>query len=379
MRNLVMTCMGLVLAIVAAGPNCQAGDFKFDGGGGADTDFLTAANWNDNNVPIPDSRYSINDNFVATYATNVATEVTSLIVGGDAPQAPGPVGTPGTLNMSAGSLTVTGGGDSFVIARACCAGTGIVNLSGNAVLNISGTDPQIGQRDHGELNVGGTASVTSPSGYWRLGNYGPAIDDGLEGDGLLHVTDNGTFGAMVIFLGDGDSDGELRVSGNGSVVLSDNLVPNISTDRPNRSSLVHMVGSNASLSAKNLESFNGAAQVHNQYRFTADGGGVSPIVLSNAINIGNNDLTVDLTGFGLDPLASLLLFDAAPGQIYGDGPTYFSNVSVLGGESASNYFVFYDQANGDISLVRTVPEPSTMLLLGLSLSACLLARRRETW
>jgi hypothetical protein len=371
-----MTCCGLLLAIAAASPNCRAGDFKFDGGGGADTDFLTAANWDDNNVPVADSRYSINDNFVATYATNVATSVTSLIVGGDAPQTPGPFGTPGTLNMSAGSLTVTGGGDSFNIARACCSGTGIMNMTGNAALNISGTDPQIGQRDHGELNIHDTASVTSPNGYWRLGNYGPAIDAGLEGDGLLNVTDNGTFSAMVIFLGDGDSDGELRVSGNGSVVLSDNLVPNIATDRPNRSSLVHMIGSTATLSAKNLESFNGAAQVHNQYRFTADAGGVSPVTLSNAINIGNNDLTVDLTSFDLAPLSSLLLFDAAPGQIYGDGPTFFSNVSVLGGQSASNYFVFYNQTNGDISLVRTVPEPSTMLLLGLSLGVCICVKRR---
>ena len=35
----------------------------------------------------------------------------------------------------------------------------------------------------------------------------------------------GTFNAHVIFIGDNDSTGEMRVSDNGSVVLTGNLVP----------------------------------------------------------------------------------------------------------------------------------------------------------
>ena len=47
--------------------------------------------------------------------------------------------------------------------------------------------------------------------YWRLGNYGPSTDAGLEGNGLFNVHSNGTFRAHVIFIGDNDSSGELRV------------------------------------------------------------------------------------------------------------------------------------------------------------------------
>jgi hypothetical protein len=179
----------------------------------------------------------------------------------------------------------------------------------------------------------------------------------------------------VIFIGPEDSKGELRISGNGSVTLTDNLVPNVNTDRPNRSSLVHMIGSNASLSALSLESFNGASQVHNQYRFTADAGGVSPITLTNAVNVGNNDLTVDLTSYSLASMSSLLLFDAAPGQIYGDGTTYFTNVSVLGVANPAEYKVVYDMPTGDISLLR-VPEPATASLFMLGMAAVMGVCRR---
>jgi hypothetical protein len=121
-----------------------------------------------------------------------------------------------------------------------------------------------------------------------------------------------------------------------------------------------MVGSSASLNALNLESANGLSQVHNQYRFEADAGGVSEIKLTDAVNITNNDLTVNLTGFNVLPQQKILLFDAAPNRIFGE----FANLTVLGA-SPSDYMLVYDQANGDILLMNTIPEPSTMLLLGL--------------
>jgi hypothetical protein len=250
-----------------------------------------------------------------------------------------------------------------------------MNMTGDAVLEIQGSDPLIGDRDQGTLNIGDTASVISTrvgGAYWRIGNYGPSIDAGLEGDGLLNVYGDGSFSAHVIFLGVTDGDGEVRVSGNGSVTLTDNLVLNANTDLPNRSALVHMIGANASLSALNLESANGASQVHNQFEFTADPVlGVSPITLSNAVNITNNDLTVNLNGFAWafgDP--DLLLFDAAPGQIYGT----FASTTVIG--SVVPHRVIYDNVNGDI-LVRRVPEPSTMLLLGLGMVMAFSAKRRR--
>ena len=223
MKRFVVTCFGLLLAIAAASPVRGQLDLKFDGSvNGA---FLTAGNWSSITFPGPDilpppgpdpvvtpvpavpggsDRANINDGFVVTYATGATTSVSSLIVGGDAPQMPGDFGSPGTLNLSDGKLNVTGGGDSFQISRACCmlAMVATLNMSGDAVLEINGSDPIVGTRDFGVLNVRDTAAVISirtgpdPTVYWRLGNYGPSFDPGtipggLQGHGLLNVEDYG--------------------------------------------------------------------------------------------------------------------------------------------------------------------------------------------
>jgi len=380
--KIFMTCCGIILAISAASPDCGAQVLaKFDGGGDG-ASFLDGDNWDPNGVPGSNlvDRYAINDGFTVTYATSATTSVLGLRIVTDAPVTPEPTGTPGTLNMSDGMLIVTGGGDSFELGRACCDGTGLMNMTGDAVLEIQGSDPIIGDRDQGTLNIGDTASVISTrvgGAFWRIGNFGPSIDAGLEGDGLLNVTDNGSFSAHVIFLGSTDGDGELRVSGNGSVTLTDNLVPGVNTDQPNRSALVHMIGSNATMSALNLESANGLSQVHNQFEFTADSGGVSPITLSNAVNITNNDLVVNLDGFPLAIGDTLLLFDAAPDQIFG---TFASSVVNDGSlhEGSLPHRLIYDQMTGDI-LVQAIPEPSAVILLGLGMVVTVISvKRRES-
>ncbi len=254
-----------------------------------------------------------------------------------------------------------------------------MNMTGDAVLEIQGSDPIIGDRDQGTLNIGGNASVisTRPDGaYWRIGNYGPSIDNGLEGNGLLNVTENGSFSAHVIFLGSADGDGELRVSDHGSVTLTDNLVLNSNVDMPNRSALVHMIGSNATLSALNFESANGLTQVHNQLEFTADVDGVSPILLSDAVNITNNDLVVNLDGFSLAIGETLLLFDAAPGRVFGEFASSVVNDGLFT-EGGVPHRVIYDQVNGDI-LVLAVPEPSAVILLVLGIVMVISAKGRES-
>jgi PEP-CTERM motif-containing protein len=330
---------------------------QFNGNG---NDFLTAGNWTPAGVPSAGNQYIINNGLTANYTSNAATTIASLIVGADYPVT-GDLGTAGTFNMSAGSMEITGGSSAFTIARACCSGDGVVNLTNNALLTIDGSDPQVGQRDHGELHIGPSASVVSPTSYWRLGNYGASIDNGLQGDGLLEV--QGSFLANVIFIGDSDSHGELRVSGHGSVTLNDSLVPNVATNFPNRSALVQMIGSNASIHAVNDESANGAAEVHNRYIFTADAGGISPITLSDAVNIGNNDLTVNLAGYAVLPNSVITLFDAAPNRIFGT----FANVTITG-SSVPGLHVLYDQASGNIEIAT--PEPSSMLLLGIGATLC---------
>ena len=133
-----------------------------------------------------------------------------------------------------------------------------------------------------------------------------------------------------------------------------------------------MIGSTASLHAVNDQSANGAAEVHNRYMFTADAGGVSPITLSDAVNIDNNDLTVNLAGFTLTPNSVITLFDAAPNRIFGT----FANVTITG-SNVPGLHVVYNQDLGDIQIA--VPEPTSMLLVGIGavLSGFVTARSRR--
>jgi len=386
MNKFVAMGFGLLLAISAANPNCWALIFQFDGD--TDNTFLTAANWNEfvtntDGLPGAGDRAIINDNFAVTYSTAVTTTLGSLIVGADWPVT-GELGTDGTLNMTAGKIIVTGGGDNFQIARARGAVFGDANGDGlfmmtNAELEIGGSDPIVGTRDHGVLDIGLNAKVYNTTGqdnYWRLGNYGPSIDAGLEGNGLLNVHDNGTFNAHVIFIGDNDATGELRVSDTGSVVLTGNLVPRPSGFQAGGSAKVQMNGAAATLSAFNLESESLAGEVPTLYEFNADPVlGVSPITLTDAINITNNDLVVNLNGYPLANFATMLLFDGdqalVGNRVFGEFASTIVNGSII------PHRVIYDQVNGDI-LVQRIPEPSSMILLGLSTLIVICAKRRQS-
>lgn len=381
MKKCFVLSIALLLAISVS--NTWALIYQFDGD--TDNTFLTAANWNEfvsntDGVPGPSDRAIINDNFVVTYDTAVTTTLGSLIIGADWPVT-GELGTDGTLNMTAGKIIVTGGGDNFAIARARGAvfgdpdGDGLVSLT-NAELEIGGSDPIVGVRDHGVLDIGLNGKVYNTPGqdnYWRLGNYGPSVDAGLEGNGLLNVHSNGTFNAHVIFIGDNDATGEIRVSDSGSVVLTGNLVPRPSGFQAGGSAKVQMNGANATLSAFNLESESLVGEVPTLYEFNADSSlGVSTITLTDAINITNNALVVNLNGYTLPNLDSLVLFDGdqvlAGNRIFGT----FASTTVSGSPFAHR--VVYDQVNGDILLQR-VPEPSTMLMMGLSLMLAIGTKR----
>ncbi len=137
------------------------------------------------------------------------------------------------------------------------------------------------------------------------------------------------------------------------------------------SALVHMIGSNATVNAVDLLSANGPSEVHNQFEFTADSDGVSPITLSNSVDIRNNDLVVNLNGFAFEMGDTLLLFDGAPAQIIGEFASSIVNGSVV------PHRVIYDQGTGDI-LVQGIPEPSTVVLLGLGMILVMFAKRRTS-
>src|SRR5215207_5475518 len=141
----------LVACVAAAfSSNAFAVIKNFDNGG-ADLKFLTPANWNDvigaddDTLPGVNDRAVINNNFVVTYNTAVTTNVNGLAIGADWPVT-GETGTDGTMNMTAGKIIVSGGGDSFVLARARGAvfgdadGDGVLNMT-NSELQINGSDP----------------------------------------------------------------------------------------------------------------------------------------------------------------------------------------------------------------------------------------------
>lgn len=381
MKKCFSTAIAAILALSVS--NAFALIYQFDGD--TDNTFLTAANWNEfvtnaDGVPGASDRAIINDGFVVSYGTPVTTTLGSLIVGADWPVT-GETGTDGTLNMTAGKIIVAGGGDNFQIGRARGPvvgdpdGDGLITLT-NSELEISGSDPIVGARDNGTLDIGLNGKVYNTPGrdnYWRFGNYGPSIDAGLEGNGLLNVHSNGTFNAHVIFLGDNDSKGEIRVSDSGSVVLTGNLVPRPSGFQAGGSAKIQMNGANATLSAFNLESESQLGEIPTLYEFNADSVlGVSAITMTDAINIGNNQLVVNLNGLPLANFDSILLFDGDQSLVGNRIFGAFASSTVTG--TALAHRVVYDQVNGDI-LVQLIPEPSGICLLGLGLVLAGMKRR----
>ncbi len=366
LKKFVVTSFGVLLAISAAVSDCWAADVFFTMGG----DFNTAANWSDGVLPSLDiDNHFIQDSLTSTYSAGTLS-LRKLVVSDS---------SPGTFNMTGGDLTLAGGGDSFQIGRSCCGADGLVDLSGTAILRTT-ENSAVGDRDKGVLHIGPTASVISPGSYWRIGNFGPSVDAGLQGNGLLDV--EGRFSARDLFIGVQDGTGVVRVSGTGSITLAPFADANpLEADivdfnhdpifHPNQSGTINMVGSNATLSARSLLFDHLPHPSKNLVWFTADSGGVSEITLSDAVNIDNNALRVDLTGFAVAPGGNVLLIDAAPNRVFGT----FATLEILGA-NPSDYSVVYDQPNGNILLMNTVPEPSTVILLVLGVVMAISAKRR---
>ena len=346
MKSFLVTMACIVCTLNFAGPTGSAEEVFFIGA--SDGSWHDGDNWDDGIEPaLNDKDYFIQDEFTVTYSEGT-TSVKKLVVGDS---------SPGTFLMTGGDLTVAGGGDSFQIGRGCCEADGIVDLEGDAILRTT-LNSGVGERDTGILHIGPDASVISPDAYWRIGNFGPRVDGGLEGNGLLDV--EGTFESRSLFIGVQDGTGLVRVRGNGSVTLTPfpDGNPNAAdinmsfnhdpVAHPNQSGTIHLVGSQVSMSARTLQSQHSPdSPIRNMLWFTADANGVSPITLSEEVNISNNKLKVELDEFVLANLETLLLVDAAPGQIVGS----FAELEVTGGDPKDfSYSVVYDQGSGDILL-----------------------------
>lgn len=350
MKRLFAFYLATMASIMSHGDLCCAADVFFNGS--VSEDWHDGNNWSDGFEPeLASDGYFVQDELTAVYSTGMSS-IPKLVVGDS---------SPGTFKMTGGELSIEDGGDSFQIGRGCCDGGGLVELTGDAILRTT-ENSGVGERDEGILRIGPDAAVISPNAYWRVGNFGPSVDAGLQGNGLIEV--EGMFNTRSIFIGVQDGTGTLRVSGNGAVTLTpfadgDPLSADINmnfnhdpTNHPNQSGTIHMVGSNASISARTLQSQHDAASpIKNQLWFTADAEGVSPITLAEEVNITNNKLTVDLTEADFEQLSSFLLVDAAPGKVVGE----FAELEVIGENTANYSFsVLYDQTEGDIVLMSSL-------------------------
>ena len=96
LKKLVVTSVGVSLALFAAVPDSRADDVYFI----ADGDFNAAENWSDSNPPsLDDDNHFIQDSLTATYSAGTLS-IRKLVVSD---------GSPGTLNMTGGDLTLAGG------------------------------------------------------------------------------------------------------------------------------------------------------------------------------------------------------------------------------------------------------------------------------
>jgi hypothetical protein len=358
-------------------PTGFAANIQFDNG--TSSDFNTATNWADNNPPTADGDIHFIENFLTADLTGTAT--VSHVVVGDA--------NTGTLNVNGGTLNIANipsfPGLAISSFYSNHTGLGTVNVINGGTINMTTTAPGtkrdagfIGDRADGTLNIGFGSSVLSPDIIWRVGQFGgPYGVPPHEADGIVNV--QGTWTADYIYLGPSGGDGEVNVSGNGSVFTTRALDARaVGGMKPFHSSIIRMIGSNASWSSDDIlldrQGAGPTLSPRDHVMFVSDAGGVSEMVARDAILFNDAEVTVNLTAYG--PLAlneQMLLFDAAPGQL-ADGH-FFGALNIVGGAPPGEYALIYDDvATGNIFLTR-VPEPASVALFAMCF-VLFLGRRR---
>lgn len=299
---------------------------------------------------------------------------------------------------------------------------GEIAVTGGAKLNANGV--LVGERTRGVLSIDATSTVdvriwdttVTPNQFggtedMRIGGYGPAYDDfgaepGLNGNGLVDV--QGTLNAKDLYISEHGSTGEIRLNGAGKINLNGTLHMDFCggcvTDPvvlAKRSSTVSIIGSGGTFNVgldpdtmvvdpspppRDLLAASPTATL----AFTADAGGVTPIVIaqntapepSGTAYINGAKLVVDLSAYSSN--SPLTLISAPPLQLIGT----FGSVAFRGTRTAT---VNYDVANGKVFLSNfhsgagagalvggTVPEPTTFALVSLALAFGVPRTRRRS-
>ena len=285
--------------------------------------------------------------------------------------------------------------------------------------NVTAYGLVVGERTKALLSIGPTALVevrtwdttVVPNQFggtddMRIGSYGPAYDDfgaepGMDGNGLVDV--QGTLNAKDVYLSNNGAKGEIRLSGghvNLNGALRMDLCEVCQTDPvllAQRSSKVTIIGSTGSIHGRPRPRSAGprlrchrhrdllAASTTATFSFTADAGGVTPIIVAENV-LPEPSGTAYINGanlqFNLDAYtsASPLTLINAPATATDQARLARSRFWVVG-----RLTVNYDVANGNVFLNNfhigpgagagslassAVPEPSSLALMPLAL--CLL-------
>lgn len=381
----ISQCFLLCIAICFVS-NTAVGQVIFDNDSG-DGSWETATNWSGDVLPSATDNVQIHSGFTTSLSSDQS--VTDFTVGSD-----GAGGTSGTVNQTAGTLS--GAGTSWAKVGTDGAGNvGTYNLSGSAALSNFDVFA-LGIVDGvGELNLSDTASLTTNSGVamggtatvnQTGGSFTSGAWIGLSNFGGGTVNYNISAGSIVsngdVFTVGEDGAGNLNVSGTADVQA--NGLSMIVGRNDNSAGILEITGSSASVAVNDLllDTGTGSSAI---LSFIADSGGITEIVSADNTEFGDDaSLLVDLTGDAdfanyttSGSSLEILLIDNAAG-VTGTfaGLAEGASVSIGGGKTGTISYIGGD-GNDVVLNVFVVPEPSSIVVLGLGALGLITRRRRS--
>ncbi len=409
----------LALAFVASASIASAQEW--DGDAGNPGDWNDATNWVGDTLPGVGGNVVVGGAVLPNATANISGSLSNPTINDFRIGADAAGGANGTVNQSAGSLTVQGWALIGIDSAAGNTGnTGSLNLSGTAAFDVDVTQNGGAQEFHvglgggtgasnqGFVTVADQASLFFPRGYIGTndGNTGTMTQTGgsvTANDWLSVGRDGGATGLYTM------SGGTLTITNDGLTIGENNgatgtmdvsgssiiETPNLQVGRfgGGAEGTLSIDGSNVLLVTGNMRVGGDAAaetDTTGNIEFIADANGVSAItatgdlLLNTGASVGSSNLSVDLTAdsdFALwgatGTLQEILLIDYA-GALLGNftGLTEGSIVDIGGGKTATISYVGGDGT--DVVLqVFAVPEPSSMIVLGLGALALVSRRRRS--